>query len=339
MRMYRFSCTIAVLIALLCARDSVAQTVVKVNLSTRSFESPLPFGEPFLIRGAVPASVDSVVVRFGEDDGRGGIWRNSAATTGFERFPLEAPLRWIRGARAAVQEAEFSVPAPNLRPDVRYVFEFNLHGSTKTSSSLTLVTFDSITIDSAGFLRGRGVLMDTVPPERKKSTPFIDRDTVIASTRSLPVQRFDADLGIAAAHASGYVGLVSNAHLYPFAPVNKATDLRTVRGFWPNFRQRVSIFAGLALQELNSDAEVHPLYDVGTPVVGAGLRGFLYWSPISQRLRPILQPLRLNAGVIFFEQEDPNPLVTERHGRHDLFASVTADIELKSVLGPLLALF
>lgn len=302
------------------SRLNAQATTVKVNLATQAFEAPLPYGEAIILRGAVPETVDSVVLNYGEAGNGAGVL---------------TPPPWRR-VRGLVTQTDFIIPIRSLRPDVLYDFEFVLYGKTTESSSVTLIQLDSAFIDSRDRLHGIAVMRDSTVRTR---TPVYERITLTASARSQATQRFDADIGIGRGGESGYVGLVSHAHFFPFAPINKKTDLAALNGVAANLRQRVSIFAGLSLEELDADIDVEPLFGVGTPVAGVGIRGFLYWPGVPPRLQPVLQPLRLNVGVIWFEQESPNPLVSDKDLMHDVFFSVTADIELKNVLGPLLALF
>ena len=88
----------------------------------------------------------------------------------------------------------------------------------------------------------------------------------------------------------------------------------------------MSVFAGLSPLRITSDAPVNAPLAIGTPVAGIGLRQI-----------PYLGAFRINGGVMFFDQEDANPLVTTQRHKRDAFISFTADIELKDFLGPLAA--
>jgi hypothetical protein len=136
---------------------------------------------------------------------------------------------------------------------------------------------------------------------------------------------FDADIGVMYASRADYWGVVTNAHIHA-VPVNRNRSSVSLTPL-QQFAQRASIFVGLAVQPISSGAEVKDLYPVGSPVVGVGYRGLFG-----------VDQLRLNGGVMFFKQEDANPLVTRDHTKRDAFVSATVDFSVQSIFGPLLAL-
>jgi hypothetical protein len=88
----------------------------------------------------------------------------------------------------------------------------------------------------------------------------------------------------------------------------------------------VSVFGGLSPLRITSDAPESSPLAIGSPVVGIGVRQL-----------PYLGAFRVNAGVIFYDQKDANPLVSTLRHKRDAFVSLTADIELKDFLGPVAA--
>lgn len=152
-----------------------------------------------------------------------------------------------------------------------------------------------------------------------------DKVEIIARARASLANHFDSDIGLMNSFRAGYWGLVTNAHLH-VVPVNKNEELGN-RPALERLAKRLSVFGGLALHKFGADDDVEPFWDVGSPVAGLGLRGIAG-----------LDGLRVNGGIVWVKQEDTNPLVSERHTKRDGFVSVTGDVEIQKLLGPLLAI-
>jgi hypothetical protein len=86
---------------------------------------------------------------------------------------------------------------------------------------------------------------------------------------------------------------------------------------------------------IRSREEVTSPIALGAPIAGVGLRSPFYWPYWLSTGRWLLQNMRLNAGFIWFDQEDPNPLVDRKLTKFDAFASLTLDVDYKAILGPL----
>lgn len=322
----RLIACLALLCLLMNAGPAASQIpTVRVDLAARNFgRDTLPYGQEFFLRGPVAEHVDSVVLSYGLAD------QLSDTSRGY----------WRRDTSAVIKETEFWMQVGPLRPDVRYEFSFSVHGKAKGSSRQEYM----VSLTSApSHRRGRrtqwsGTIRDTTLAV--KPTPVSDTVVLLGNPTSRFQDHFRPDFGLMRSTRAEYVGVTSNVHFY-LAPINPNEDLADLGSdVWGNFTKRMSIFAGLALQELSSEADVDALFeDVGSPVVGVGMRGFMYWPNMPARWRPLLQPLRLNTGIVWFHQEDPNPLVDDKIRKRDWFVSVTADIDLKSILGPFDALF
>jgi hypothetical protein len=143
-------------------------------------------------------------------------------------------------------------------------------------------------------------------------------------------RHFDSDFGIIVGTSPtiGYVGGGSTVHFY-FVPINKAAPYGTASG---SFRQevlkRLSVFAGVSLFKIEENVPVDNKYDVGNPIWGLGVRPYL-------RGARRLDFFRANVGIMHFVQKNANPLITDKRGKHTPFVSVTADLDLQAVLGPL----
>lgn len=135
---------------------------------------------------------------------------------------------------------------------------------------------------------------------------------------------FDQDLGIMLSHRAGYLGVVSSMHVH-FVPINKNAS-GTDFPFSQRLLRNTSLFLGLTVAEIDSDATVEKFFAAGSPVFGLAVR------PIFGR------PVRFAAGLVVFKQDDANPLVDTKRNKVDRFIMATADLDLKALLGPLLAI-
>ncbi len=261
---------------------------VAVDLASGTFSQKLPFDESFFIRIPLPERTDSIQFSYGE------ALLNDDGDYDFV-VANNSPGSIVPNPFFPAKEV--SVEIEPLKPKRQYLFRFIAYRTT---------------IDST-----------LAPPVRTVTSGTMD---VIGRTETSISNRLQTDFGVARSREAGYWGVVSNAHFY-FVPVNKNADACVRQTPLMYLAKRISIFGGLSVLKIASEAEVEHLFGIGTPVVGIGARDL-----------PYLGPIRLNAGVIWFEQDDANPLVTERVRKHDLFLSVTSDIELKGLLGPLFSI-
>lgn len=297
-----------------------SRVTVKGDLSKRQLDA-LPFDVPFTIRTPVPTlndgklKVDSIVLRYGPP---------VRLPNGFDLGPSVRTSALVQGA-APPTELTFSVRA--LRPNQVQYFHFFLHATRSVKAhpeqllrqyTMKVATFDA---EKAVF-----VVRDSVVREYRMDTlrTAVDTIRIVGTPRATFANRFDADAGVLWAPGFGYWGVGANSHFY-FTPVNRNQCTTEYRGM-DHVLKRVSVFGGVSLFRIHSDTEVQHLWTNGSPVVGVGLN----------RL-PVV-PARLNAGIIWLRQDDPNPLVTRDVVKRDLFISGTVDFELRQLAGPLAAL-
>lgn len=295
-----------------CDSAAVLRPTVNADLAARRFKEPVPFNIGFTLLVPFPEMtggfrLDSMTLHRGlpgEVDGQLGI---------------AAPIRVgvASPAKASVKGggAEFDIGP--LRPNERQFFDFTLYGTR----------VDTIPIPVAG-----APVPPLTIPMRIDTVPA--RDTVVAEKRLVRISarpkkdisnHFDADLAVVGSSRAEYIGVGTNVHGYAM-PINRAECTSQYRG-WDHLFKRVSLFAGVSVVELDSEADVSHLYASGTPMFGLGFN----------RL-PYLGPLRVNAGVILLRQQDANPLVSDTHDVWDPFLAASFDVELKNLLAPLAAL-
>ncbi|HEV2147453.1 MAG TPA: hypothetical protein VGR37_08620 [Longimicrobiaceae bacterium] len=153
-----------------------------------------------------------------------------------------------------------------------------------------------------------------------------DTVQIIGRPKASLAQHFDADVGVLRSENAGNWGLVTSSHFH-FIPINKNEDDSFTSGPGARLARQISMFGGIAFQEIYSEVEVSKFFTFGSPVAGVGIRG-----PLG------LDFMRVNGGVIWFKQKDANPLISRQRVKRDVFVSATADLEMKQVLGPLVAL-
>ena len=157
---------------------------------------------------------------------------------------------------------------------------------------------------------------------------------------------FDIDVGVVGGVRSRAVGLVAGTHLYllPHRPSHDLLD-PALRGFWRQAGQRLSLYGGIVpvVFQKSTGVPVENTSALGVPVVGVGLRGAFYWRfpRINDEpfYRDAIQPFRLTVGRMWYRQKDANPLVERRHLKRDVYVGLTADVELRQLLGPFARLF
>lgn len=350
------------LLALAAASEAGAQTTavgerprrtIQVEWATDRFDAELPFYESFNLRGPIGDAVDSV--------------RFSYAPFGTgERVRGSGETLWRKSP--VLKEKEFLVPVGELEPNVPYRFQFIFYSTPSSPPATHPIVATQRDGQVVLMLQGPVAPAQTPPSPPRRCRPPRCRcgparcpcppaseaapcpvdgapaPTAAAQPAAAPARKvdvdtarvpgiaraglqhhFDADIGVMYATRADYWGVVTNAHIHA-VPVNRN---RSAAGLTPlqQFAQRASIFVGLAVQPISSGAEVKDLYTVGSPVVGVGYRGLFG-----------VDQLRLNGGVMFFKQEDANPLVTRDHTKRDAFVSATVDFSVQSIFGPLLAL-
>lgn len=127
----------------------------------------------------------------------------------------------------------------------------------------------------------------------------------------------------------------ATVHVYLTA-LNPETDLMEIRGFSRNFFLRTSFFAGAATLPLNpgADANVKELLGIGNFVYGIGFRSPFYgpWLPWLRNKagRIFLQPMRLNAGEILYQQLDENNILNREHS---FYVGVSYDLNISKLFG------
>jgi hypothetical protein len=296
--------------------------VVTVDLRARTLGGTLPFDQSFDLRGAADTATDAIVLHYGllkdpdeDDDEFSGTVRCAV---------------WVRqpGRRALESNFVFDIPSLQLAGNKDYLLQFSLYeltspgGLKQPADKTACLQRDDITALYQG---------DSARAVRLSDSVAIRGDTDLEFS-----QFFDTDLGPVYAPAAGYVGFGSGVHVF-FRPVNKKLDLAEL-GNRESLSRRLTFYLGLAVTELRARDGVDPLLSVGSPMIGFGLRGPLYWRNFQIGPDWAARPTRLNAGVILFKQDDPNPLVDETSTKAGLFISATADLDLKTILGPFVAL-
>jgi hypothetical protein len=302
--------------------------VVTVDLRARTLGGTLPFDQEFRLRGPLDTLTEVVTVRYGELAEASNGTESIAGTPYCGIWIRQKPLVPGPGPAAGLpraRETQFvlRIPALRLAQDTDYRFEFALY--EVGDQQLRPPPSDTQCMTDAQLQAHLGV----APMKTDEFAINGDTDTEFT-------QRFDTDVGIVGAPQAGYLGASSGVHFYFWQPINKKLDLAEPK-WYKSFGRRVSLYGGLALNELGGGDDVKPAWGVGSPMLGFGFRGPLYWSertPFAWALRP----MRINAGVIWFKQDDPNPLVDNTSFKLTWFWSATADVDLTAILGPFAAL-
>lgn len=345
--------------------EPTLQTVIKVDLSTRLFEKNLPFDEAFNIKGAFPEGVGCVLL--------------TMRPLNYTNLKYKIISIWPERMPNKVKPTEFRFTIPPLTNDVKYEFRFQMYaGKTITTpkqptkidivekqmrTPQVLKRFEGTLMEPATTSTDVKITCGLDMKEEMRKDPNIkevEDITVTTNPRSTFTQHFTTDFGVLRSFKAQYWGVYSGVHFY-FAPINKNADLLPFDGtFELRLKKRVSMFVGIAFEEIGSKTEVdiENLTSIGTPVVGIGVRGIFRWGiyralfgkshtdGAAERARrrrairkKVLQPFRLNVGVLFFRQQDAHPLVMAKRTKADFFISLTANINLITVAGPLVALF
>ncbi len=261
--------------------------VIKVDLSTRTFASALPFDQVFVISAATNGAPRiELVWGTATDHGSGPMFDTKPARV--SALPGNIVRKDAMGFRVI------------LSPNRVYLFRFAVFKTDSTAGVPRREVVDTVLI--------RGI-----------------------ATADLPAH-FGTDFGVVVAPRPGpaYSGAGTFVHLY-LVPIHADEDPDAIAHSEPVQRvlKRVSLFAGLSVIKLAAGSKVDHLFSVGTPVFGVGVR------PLFTGSWRRLNFVRLNAGMMLFNQPDPNPLIAMVRGKHAPFFSVTFDISLQSALAPI----
>jgi hypothetical protein len=294
--------------------------IVTLDLSARSFgATPLPFDVPFQLRGKVAPKTSAILARYGLLDTATGRDQIAQTELGCTLWTRELPRDSSRAA-----ESEFVLDFPiRLRADKEYLFVFTLY------EPLTGALPAQAESPRCNFYE-----------QLKRAGPvtFLTTDSlsIRGSTRTEYKQRFDTDVGFLVTGGARYRGIASGVHFHLW-PINKSADLADFN-FVESLQRRISIFGGLAVTKLGTGIEVDHLLGLGSPMLGVGFRGPLYWRGFAPGPDWAIRPMRLNAGVIWFKQDPANPVVDESETRFDLFVSASYDLDILGILGPFASL-
>lgn len=280
-----------------------SEPVVKVDLIAAEFESKIPFDQLFKLRVAVPEGTTIDSIQYGLAK------RESVPDSTARRVNGSYPFKRTVGLYDCTPTRP-DLCANAVRPEPRKVIKI------------------------------KDVVFSIQPLKPNKEylfkfyvrAPEVEVVKILANPATSFKDQFDSDFGFlyAPSPGPGYFGAGSNVHVYA-VPVNKDQDPADFRGFRDQFLKRVSVFAGLSFLKIKSTAQVHHLFATGTPVWGIGVR------PLLSR-RDLTRLVRLNIGMMHFEQDAANPLLEERVRKRAPFVGLTMDIALKEVIGPIAAL-
>ncbi len=169
--------------------------------------------------------------------------------------------------------------------------------------------------------------------------PIMEKITL--RPRSSLADHIKSDFGIGyVPKIKGLVGVI-NVHFY-FVAINNDADLGY--GELSRARQvfsRLSLFVGLAPLTFSSESEqeIKNITKLGNLVYGVGIRSLPYWPKRKSFMRLVFQPMRINVGFMRFIQDDANPLVTDNRYKNAPFVSITYDLNISTLLGPIGKLF
>lgn len=158
-------------------------------------------------------------------------------------------------------------------------------------------------------------------------------------TQSSLSDHIKLDFGIGyAPKPQAMIGLTT-VHAY-LSPINEDTDLAdSDLSSISHLSQRVSFFAGISPITFSDNTEqgITKKYGLGNFVYGIGLRSIFY-SPMfntGKVGRIFLQPLRIDLGILNFKQKNKNIAVTGDINKQSPYFSITYDLNIASVLGPI----
>lgn len=129
----------------------------------------------------------------------------------------------------------------------------------------------------------------------------------------------------------------TTVHVY-FTALNNDTDLMEIKGFSRNFFLRTSLFAGVSTIPINAGADsgVKKLLGIGNFVYGIGFRSPLYgpWLPWLRNKagRIFLQPMRITAGEMLYQQPDENDILIRKNS---FYIGLSYDLNISKLFGSL----
>ncbi|MEM1095523.1 MAG: hypothetical protein AAGJ10_13060 [Bacteroidota bacterium] len=351
---------------------------VTLDLRANSFKGSLPFDEPFFITGKVPKGVSRVYMRYEADVPKLGrrpieTWWDERFKSETEFavpvLPLEPNQRYTFSFTFCTNVVKSKPPAKKGSTDAKQDSVAKIDSAFHSligaglPDSLTAVqdSLQALTNRGEGCEQsaGRGVrdARVVIPQPFGIRTTETNTDTFVnpdfgpsallvsGYTKAAWTDHFVSDVGTLYAPKAGYYfGLYTGLHLH-LVPVKRDAELH---GFDP--LKRFSVFTGLVVTNLGgpSDNPVINRTAIGNPVVGAGFRAPFFWrtkrdldtsTPHYLWYQQIFMYSRINAGWLFYAQDDPNPLVTKNRNRADFFVSLTVDFKPQTILGPLAGLF
>ncbi|WP_375437296.1 hypothetical protein [uncultured Hymenobacter sp.] len=154
------------------------------------------------------------------------------------------------------------------------------------------------------------------------------------------------DFGVGYAPKPRAIFGLSSVHLHATA-INEDTDLVVDKlSVVRQFLVRTSFFIGLSPITFSERTEqpIKERYALGNFVYGVGFRSPFYgkwmkWSRVAKKNpdfgRMFLQPMRLNIGVLNFSQANQNPAITKDVNKRAMFVSLTYDLHIAAILGPI----
>jgi hypothetical protein len=146
---------------------------------------------------------------------------------------------------------------------------------------------------------------------RAQPAPRPVRVDVVTEAKSNFGHHIMYDAGVLATQRTGYRGLVAGVTFYAL-PINRDDDLS---GATPaeQVLKRVGLFTGLSFRAFRAPVEISDFYaHLGHPVVGVSVRNI-----------PGVPGLRVGTGVMWYRQDDDNPLVLRLRTKRDVFVSAT----------------
>ncbi len=140
---------------------------------------------------------------------------------------------------------------------------------------------------------------------------------------------FETDVGIYSTLGVNNWGLGTAVHYFivPIQPKQKPTSYRK----FDHIFKRVSIFGALVVTQLDSRSDIKTKFALGNPIVGVGFSHF--------GNTPWVKSSRFNVGVMFFKQDDPDPLVTKSQPKTAITFGYSLEFDIKNILGPLSKIF
>lgn len=303
--LFRLSAALAgtlMLIAVL-PTDALTQSASKTNvrpivtLDVAGVSPAPPFDQTFVLRIPVKGNKCAHSVLYAE------ATRNVGSGAHFATSDVDSSVA-MQFLTTFCDEASFFLVKP-LAPNKRYLFRVLIDTKSVVESVLGRTT---------SWMR-----------------PASDTTDFLVDLSADLTTHFDADFGVIWTPRPGpqLVAFGSNVHLY-FVPINKSESVNNRNDTWRDqIFKRVSVLVGLAAVQIASGALVENRTKAGNPLVGIGFKPRFAGS--ARRF----DFFRLNAGVLFFSQKDPNPLVGEMRKKVAPFLSLTGDVEIQKLLSNL----